>query len=624
MVSSNIKDILTSFDPSSDFFAITSGDGRIKIWDTLKGQVQTEFADLTTTDITDMYAKSQTGHLSLDYTCMKWLPLERKKKKKNVRSLLALGTSGGDVVALDVTVGDLKWKFSDCHPGGVHAVSYSTQSSCIFSAGADGMVCQIDFMSGSLLGKFKASTKAISSMAISSDGSMLATAAAQLKVFNCSDNKKMQKFSGHTVSVRCLSFTEDGKYILSSAVGERYIAIWKVDGSKKQSASCVLSMEHPAVFLHSKCTDNSGTDNVGLYVLAISELGVCYFWYGKDIEDLRNAKPTKITLSTEDHNSKSHKSVSPMIFSAEFQGIVKPGCVHVLFAYGSLIKPSFEKQLLQYGVDLNLNSTQSGVLLPAGLSHKSVKNQAVTRVTALDRGNAEDALLPNPKFHDSHGKKKRRHSSTDGEDVMALDIIDKSQAMQVDNADKETDEEGDTGAICMESELRKVGLIDDKDEPSVEGYPRIVIKSGLEATMPQRKIKTFGKSTTSPNAYTLLKVLVATWKSRVSSGNHTLPRICGILVYHSDYVVSQKASPEMLNSLHEMGQSKAAAIQPLLQLAGRMQLIKSQIDKAGTKNTEISSFNDQLDEEDESEDEDVDEQVYGEDDDSLTSSDDDE
>lgn len=34
-----------------------------------------------------------------------------------------------------------------------------------------------------------------------SDGKMLATAAGQLKTFNCSDHKKMQKFSGHPVSV---------------------------------------------------------------------------------------------------------------------------------------------------------------------------------------------------------------------------------------------------------------------------------------------------------------------------------------------------------------------------------------------------------------------------------------
>lgn len=50
---------------------------------------------------------------------------------------------------------------------GVNAVSFSRNGSCIYTAGSDGIVCQIDPTSGNLLGKFKASTKAISSMSVS-------------------------------------------------------------------------------------------------------------------------------------------------------------------------------------------------------------------------------------------------------------------------------------------------------------------------------------------------------------------------------------------------------------------------------------------------------------------------
>ncbi|CAN6992351.1 unnamed protein product [Brassica oleracea var. botrytis] len=75
---------------------------------------------------------------------------------------LVLGTGGGDVLALDVASGQLKWRISDCHPGGVNAVSSSAKASCIYSGGADGMVCEIDPNSGNLIRKFKASTKAVS------------------------------------------------------------------------------------------------------------------------------------------------------------------------------------------------------------------------------------------------------------------------------------------------------------------------------------------------------------------------------------------------------------------------------------------------------------------------------
>ncbi|XP_019232192.1 PREDICTED: WD repeat-containing protein 43-like [Nicotiana attenuata] len=117
MGTTNIRDILTCLSPSLDFFAISFGDGRIKIWDTLKGQVQTEFADIVSTETTASLFTKPGGHLSMDYTCMKWLSCDRKKKRKLGTSLLVLGTGSGDVLALDVSAGHLKWRFTDCHPG---------------------------------------------------------------------------------------------------------------------------------------------------------------------------------------------------------------------------------------------------------------------------------------------------------------------------------------------------------------------------------------------------------------------------------------------------------------------------------------------------------------------------
>lgn len=95
-------------------------------------------------------------------------------------------------------------------------------------------------------------------------------------------------------------FNEDGKYILLSAIGERFIALWRMDGGKRQLGSCVLVMEHPIVFIDSWCTDSREVDGTGLCILAISETGVCYYWYGQNIDELRNTKATKITISSED------------------------------------------------------------------------------------------------------------------------------------------------------------------------------------------------------------------------------------------------------------------------------------------------------------------------------------
>ncbi|XP_022741436.1 WD repeat-containing protein 43 isoform X1 [Durio zibethinus] len=620
MGSSNIRDILTAFSPSLDYFAISSGDGRIKIWDTLKGQIQTEFADIISSEATNIYAKAERGHLSIDYKCMKWLSSDNKKKRKLGSSLLVLGTGSGDVLALDVSAGQLKWTVSDCHPGGVGAIGCATRGSCIYSAGADGMVCEIDSLTGNLLGKFRASTKSISCMAVSSDGKMLAAAAAQLKTFDCSNHKKIQKFAGHPGSVRCMIFTEDGKFILSSAVGERYIAVWRTDGGKKQSASCVLAMEHPAVFIDSKCV-NSGD----IYVCAISEIGVCYFWYGQDVEKLRNTKPTKLALSLEDGLSKTQKGALPTIFAAKLQGIAKPASVHAFLAHGLLVKPSFQKIVVHYGVDILLSSSQDGVLLPRSQSLNKLKKglDAQNRVTALDRANAEDAALPIPKVFYLHEEKDDRHRSFsfDTGDVMADSIDHGNQSNFVDGKGDLVQLEADSKALCMEDQLRSLGILD----TSNSSLDSIVFDGiNLEANVPPKKMRAAVSSMEPSEAHKLLENLVRLWQSRSYSGKYVLPWIYSILVNHG-HVMSQESITQMLNSLSKTTRSRGLAIQSLLQLSGRLQLVRAQIDKAAQSKSRRSASDHQMDEsEDEDEDDDdVDDVLYREDDESQLSSDND-
>lgn len=47
------------------------------------------------------------------------------------------------------------------------AISFPAHGSHIYTAGADGMVCEIEAMSGNLLNKFSAASRAISSLAVS-------------------------------------------------------------------------------------------------------------------------------------------------------------------------------------------------------------------------------------------------------------------------------------------------------------------------------------------------------------------------------------------------------------------------------------------------------------------------
>ncbi|XP_075477312.1 uncharacterized protein LOC142518413 isoform X2 [Primulina tabacum] len=595
MVSSHIRDILTAFSPTLDLFALSLGDGRIKIWDTGKGQVQTEFTDIASAESTGIFGKDERGHLSMDYTCMKWLSLDRKKKRKLGSSLLVLGTGSGDVLAVDVSAGQVKWSINNCHPGGVNDISFPANASSIYTAGVDGMVCEITSMSGDLLRKFSAMSRSISSLSVSQDGKRVATAAGQLKIFNSSDRKKLQKFSGHPGQVRCLIFSEDGRYVLSSAMGERYVAIWRIDGSKEKSAYLFLAMDHPAVFLDCRCFNSGEEDDTVLSVLAITEMGICYFWHANTMDELRNSKPTKIGIPCDE--GQKHKGAVTSVFAVKLQAISRPACGHVFLAYGLLIKPSFNKVMVHSGTDINLNVSHDGILLPINQSQKPKKASDMRhRVTALDRANAEGALCPVPKV---------------------FDLVDrKFGAKPVEQKDKDFD----SVSVCMEDQLRTLGILGNSDGSLSSILNSKMLKAiDLDSNTLYKKVKATTLSMEPNDAIILLKGLIDLWQSRHKSGTHVLPWIRCILVYHGDYVKSHE--PKLLDALNKLTRSKGALMNGLFQLSGRLQLVSAQIDKATSYKNLVIQHNEK---DGGSEDESIDEVLYDVDEDSHTSSENDE
>lgn len=177
------------------------------------------------------------------------------------------------------------------------------------------------------------------------------------------------------IGVRCLTFSEDGKFILSSGVGERFVLFWKIDRSANHSTCCPLPMENPAVSLNCKGSESMDSKDTGLYVLAISEIGLCYFWHGKSIEDMRTSKATKISVSFM-HATLRNKGYMPTIYSGKIQSIGNQASGVVLLACGSIVKPSFEKLTVQYGIDVNISSSQEIIFLPAIHLDGSNKDQA--------------------------------------------------------------------------------------------------------------------------------------------------------------------------------------------------------------------------------------------------------
>ncbi|XP_039056040.1 uncharacterized protein LOC120198863 [Hibiscus syriacus] len=238
-------------------------------------------------------------------------------------------------------------------------------------------------------------------------------------------------------------------------------------------------------------------------------------------------------------------------------------------------------------------------------------------VIALDRANAEDAALPVPKIFHLHEQKEYRHGSlgVGANDVVIDSFNPVSQPECVAEKDDSMKFEARSKTLCMEDQLKSLGI------HNTCGYPldsMLFDGINLEANFPPKKMRAVISPMEPCDAHKLLENLMKSWQSRTCSGKYVLPWIYGLLLTHGHFILPRESVTQMLNSLSKNTKSRGSA----LQLSGRLQLVTTQIDKASQIKSQNSTSDHSMDES-EDDDDDVDDVLYGEEDESQISSDDD-
>lgn len=618
----SIKNLLTAFSPKGDYLAIAAGDGRVKTWDAANGFVSGDFADMTTsTSGTGLGACEVNGHLAVDYSCMEWNPASRKGKKKSgnhgLSSLLGLGTGSGDVLILDTALGQVRWSTKDCHSGGVKSLAFDKSGSIIYSAGADGMVCKLDVGSGQLLEKFRASKRSVSCIAVSGDGNCLVAASGGLRLFELSSRKRIHKFTGHPNAVKHLAYTEDDKHFISSAIGERYVAVWQSDGSKHGgAAACVLSMEYPAVSLH--CS--GGFSELSLRVLAVSEAGLAYVWHASSLEELSTVKPVKIAMAQSKSEAssarKSGKNLRSAVLAARFIGKNGKGHGSVLVAYGTTVKPNFDRVSIEGQNDtVLLQTSQEGALLPAVQIDSTVGKNEYQGATILGPDNAIDAIRPRTHVEtneivptNSPSSKKKRRAS--------IDIVEDSQNVAVDRLKLSGAEKGeqkgadwvafDENEETMEDKLKALGILQEEgiekpgSKDNMTATPKadslqvlmtqallsddnVLLEQCLSVT-DERVIANTIRKLKASDAAKFLQLSVFKLDARTKRSLLLVPWIKGVLLHHASYIMSNPSMQSMLNTLYQIIDARLSVFRPLLSLSGRLDVIMAQISTSDEAN----------------------------------------
>lgn len=157
--------------------------------------------------------------------------------------------------------------------------------------------------------------------------------------------------------------TRDGRYVLTAAAVDRFVAIWDTEAEKSSTgAAVVLPMDEPAVALD--CS-GFGRKDRPVEVLALTESGIVHVWTSNDVEGLSKAEAIKISVDqNRTASGKGSKSGRSLILAAKLVGASKDGLGAVLVARGTVARPQFERVALagQSG-SIVLTSSSDGDLL---------------------------------------------------------------------------------------------------------------------------------------------------------------------------------------------------------------------------------------------------------------------
>ncbi|KAI4378948.1 hypothetical protein MLD38_016363 [Melastoma candidum] len=299
-----------------------------------------------------------------------------------------------------------------------------------------------------------------------------------------------------------------------------------------------------------------------------------------------SAIPSKVSISSQESTLKKHRG-GDAVFAAKLQDIVNCETGHIILAHGLPLKPFIQKISVSYGKYITLSGTMDGILVPKGqlVSKSKARADAANKVTTLDRATADSASLPVSKVMNFDKKVIYNESSIDPDEIMN-NIVKGRSAVPTDRRGKIKDSSSflklkyaEVGAstVFMEDQLKSLGFL------RARGYflskSAVVPKSDgvdLEANPSRRKMRAAMLSMGPDDAYRLLEHLIALWESRSANASVVLPWINSILVIYGHHVVSREESQSELCSLKKMTKAREAALQPLLQLIGRLQLVTAQ------------------------------------------------
>jgi WD40 repeat protein len=149
--------------------------------------------------------------------------------------ILASAGTDGRVRLWDMTTAQQQLRHG--HQAAVHALAYSPDGRTLISAGFDNSIRFWDPATSRELRHFEVVPEGVTSMALSPDGAIIASAARAtgagdknpgIRLWDSATGKEIRRLKGHPKGVFCLAFSPSGKILASGGEAEQDVRLWDV------------------------------------------------------------------------------------------------------------------------------------------------------------------------------------------------------------------------------------------------------------------------------------------------------------------------------------------------------------------------------------------------------------
>jgi len=547
---------LCAFDPSREYFAAVSADGRLRIWNVSSRSLHHQF--------------TQSAHLQVKYTCLRWGPLDHPDGP-----LLALGTHTGDVFCWNIRKGDqlFHWEAEEGQATAVLDLCFSKTGS-LFTCGDSPIIMQRDLKSGSVIRKINADKKSVSKIQLNQEENCLISAGRSfVKLWDLSSGELITKFSGHPNTVNGLELTWMDQYLFSSSLNQRIVNMWSL--REKDSYELVQTFScgsHPSsIASYSEQARKKRVKRKKSQLGEISEVEVpvnslLLAVHGKQLSvwqfgmTMKQNKPlaanTIVTMPKKDQGAEGIEFLSAAFVDSN----------QLVLARGNTTQPRFERVTFRKQSEMVRRVQLEGNCSDQGLVQNAEGKAATTGPKSdVNVVNTHDTMVvPTPKLD---------QEPTDGSKQISLEEkLEQIAARQ--RSVKIVEEEGTGKDIVNAPSADSVGVLLLQALQSGDSQLLDTCLTVDDVNVIHKTIERL------PSEYVLpfLNTVIQKFQSRPYMAATLIPWIQSIIMIHTSFLMSINGlHSSALSGLYQTVDARLNSFDKLLKLSGRLDLLLSQI-----------------------------------------------